>query len=723
MAGASALGAPGTNRSVSERARRLRTVAWAALPLMALAYYLLLMAPLPPFTKLIALEVVYCAPIVLTIAWSWRARALSEGRESTFWASMAGANLTLLACEVLLVAWVGAISPAGPPRVSWPFHGLHAIAAVLFVIGLIALSRWRDATMATQVRWGLDVASTMLVAAALVVQLYVLPIMAPAGATTAEVLLGAAYPLFGLLMIMGTVSIVVGFKVDRWRPWDKLFAVSLSIYAVAIALWPMWYPTAVQTSRNYERGVLDLVQFTGHWLLMAAAVYRLTEVGEWRLRTLPPTFQRHRWATAVSPLVALAAVPAIAVFAAQSYGTEPWFAFYIMVLALLTALTIGRSTLIALENGSLFHLSVTDPLTGLYNHRFFFDRLRDEIHRADRYGEQLTLVAIDIDDFTAANTRLGLVEGERLLRQVASLLTERCSGECIVARIGGDDFGVIMPNTAPLDGAVLARGLLDAICISAGHEPRTVTASAGLATYPQHAEDAEGLVRIAQGALYQAKQAGGERLVSYEDERVPDMTATERVARLESESRNSSVQALAAAVEARDSATYRHARAVSALVRAVAERLGLDDSGMERATTAALLHDVGRIGTRDNHTVTELLTGRDWDAMRDHSAMSQRILGASGLNDLMPVLRSRHEWWDGTGRPDGLAGDEIPVEARILAACHFYEAAITDHGHRHAMSRREAQVELRVRAGSQFDLRVVDALTAVLDQGPSAAGG
>jgi len=283
-----------------QRSRRLRFSAWATLPLLAVAYYALIVSSIPPIPRLLALEIVMLIPMTLTVIWSFKARAVSEAAERTFWGALAGAIITLIACEILLVYWVVAINPAGPPVVSWPFHILHGVAAAFMLTAVGALTRFSVGSVATRARWILDGLAVMIIAAIVLLQFYVRPIMQPAGATTGEILLGVAYPVFGIVMVLGILGNIVGFKIDRWRWWDRLFAVSFMIYAVGIILWPTLYPTAVETSRTYERHILDLVQFSGHWLLMAAAVYRITEVDEWRLRPLPPiVVARRRWLSAV----------------------------------------------------------------------------------------------------------------------------------------------------------------------------------------------------------------------------------------------------------------------------------------------------------------------------------------------------------------------------------------------------------------------------------------
>jgi HD-GYP domain-containing protein (c-di-GMP phosphodiesterase class II) len=292
----------------------------------------------------------------------------------------------------------------------------------------------------------------------------------------------------------------------------------------------------------------------------------------------------------------------------------------------------------------------------------------------------------------------------------------------VVARLGGDDFAVIVPRSGALETSVLARRMIDMIAISAGPEPGTVTASAGIASFPRHAADADALARLAAGALYHAKQTGSDRLVTYEDERTLDLTPTERIDRLERQSRLSSVRALISAIDARDTTIHEHSCHVAELAVSIAGLLGLDEATIDRTGTAALLHDVGAIGISDEVLAAERMSEGSRRALREHAARSQQILAAAGLNDLLPIVRAHGEWWDGTGSPSGLLGGEIPIEARVLAVADAYDALISDRPHRAALSRRQARAEVSARAGTQFDPDVVAKLLESLDHAPFVSG-
>jgi hypothetical protein len=177
------------------------------------------------------------------------------------------------------------------------------------------------------------------------------------------------------------------------------------------------------------------------------------------------------------------------------------------------------------------------------------------------------------------------------------------------------------------------------------------------------------------------------------------------------------ITALLVALEARDNFTTEHSSAVLALVMDVAEDLGLDTKETLHAADVALLHDIGKIGIPDEILAKPAaLSESEWEIVRRHPEIGQRILNeVPGLEDVATDVRHEHERWDGSGYPDGLKGEEIPLSSRIALACDAYEAMISERPYRAALSDAQAREQLRSGAGSQFDPRVVDALLAALD--------
>jgi len=513
---------------LSDRSLRFRSAAWLAYGVFALIYVGALLAPVQGLARFLTLEVIYTAPIALTVILGAMAARASSGVERGFWVFVSTANATLVGCELLLVWWVLAISSNGPPRVSWPFHLLHLIAAGCFLGLVLSMSRLQEDQAASRLRIGLDITAFAGLAYIALLQVYARPVMGQA--PVSAVLLGAAYPLTGFLLIFGTLALVVGFKFVKWRSWEMLVAVSLAVYALAIAMWPAWYVTASDTSRNLTRGALDLVQLTGHYLLLMAAVYRLSEPTRGRLRPLPlPNVARNPWLGAVLPVGSLAAIVALLAAALSMPQGTDWSLVYGVLAVVLVSLMIGRSVLLTLEHSALFHRSVTDPLTGLFNHRYLHDHLQDEVQRAQLYGDELSLIVIDVDDFGLYNSVHGHLSGDLLLSQLGTKLREACGTARVCTRLGGDEFAIMAPETDLNSARLLAQRVLDVIGIECGDEPGALSASAGVAAFPEHAASANGLLRAADEALLQAKQTGKGRVVPFDSAGVQRLKEQARV--------------------------------------------------------------------------------------------------------------------------------------------------------------------------------------------------
>lgn len=693
-----------------DRARH-RATGWALFAVLALVYAGVVFGPFSGFPKLVLLELIHVVPIAVTVVLGYRLAVRTSGVERSFWALLSTANLMLLACEALLVLWIAAIDSSGPPAVSPPFHALHAIAAVCFVGALLSMTRFGEGTTTTRLRYLLDFFSVALLCYMLVLGLFAVPVMSQVEAPVSHTLLGAGYPLVGLLLILGTLVNVVGFKVGKWRSWEKLTTIALAVYAAAISLWPLWYTSVTGTSRNLERGMLDLVQLAGHWVLMMAVIYRMTEPGTREMLPLPAlSLTRERRAATFVPIVALVAIPLLGYQAWGNRGDQEWFAVYVAATTALTAGVLGRSLLLTLEHSTLFQRSITDPLTRVYNHRFFHDRLPLEFDRAVRYGDRLSLIALDLDDFGAANEQYGHEGGDQLLRSVGERLRALDRPGLIVARLGGDEFALLLPEAGEHEAQVLAQRVVDMLSIEAGFTPGQLTVSAGVASYPETANDRETLVRQSDGALFHAKATGKNRVVVYDPHRVPDLSAAERIERLEWQSRTAAVRALAAAVDARDATTMHHSEQVAALVVRLGRYLGLDEDHVSRLELAALVHDVGKIGVPDSVLLkTCELSGEEWASIRSHPVAAQQILNSTQLHDVLPWVRHHHERWDGTGYPEGLAGDAIPLEARLLAVCDAYDAMVSVRAYRPPLTSRAALLEIDHSLGTQFDPRIAEA--------------
>ena len=363
-------------------------------------------------------------------------------------------------------------------------------------------------------------------------------------------------------------------------------------------------------------------------------------------------------------------------------------------------------------------LALTDPLTGLGNHRHFHERLARELEHALRYDRPLALCLVDVDDFKRVNDRFGHPAGDSVLSQVSARL--RQTGEAF--RLGGDEFAVLLPGFEAPDALTAAESIIDRIAtIDFGHMG-AVTVSAGIAIAPEHARERDELLRLVDSALYWAKEYGKNRARVYR----PDVVELADLRRLASAGdragRLRAAASLARAVDARDVYTGNHSQRVAQLAVRLAARLGLSREELELTQLAASLHDVGKLALpEDLLCKPEQLTEPEWATLRQHAQIGFRMLESLGVDPVAKWVLHHHERWDGSGYPDSLAGTEIPVGARIIFVADAFDAMTSDRIYRRRRSRDEALAEILRCAGTQFDPSVVEALSVELGPDGTAA--
>jgi len=380
---------------------------------------------------------------------------------------------------------------------------------------------------------------------------------------------------------------------------------------------------------------------------------------------------------------------------------------------LLSAALVGPLIAISLYQRSThralraMRLALTDPLTGLGNHRHFHERLQRELSAAQELGSSVSLCFLDIDDFKQINDRYGHPAGDRVLSQVAGRL--RQGGEAF--RLGGDEFAILMPGTTETAARDAATSIIARIGeLDLGHVGG-ITVSAGVATYPRHGADRDSLIRLADGALYWAKEHGKNRVrVSR-----PDGIEPEEIGRL-SASRAARFRAagtLARAVDTRDTYTGSHSDRVSDLSARIAERMGLSADDVELARLAGSLHDLGKLAIPEEILRKPAnLSGAERMVVERHPQIGYRMLESLGVEPIADWVLHHHERWDGTGYPNRIAGEGIPLGARIIFVADAFDAMTSDRTYREPMAREDAIAEVERCAGTQFDPGVVQAFLA-----------
>jgi diguanylate cyclase (GGDEF)-like protein/putative nucleotidyltransferase with HDIG domain len=359
----------------------------------------------------------------------------------------------------------------------------------------------------------------------------------------------------------------------------------------------------------------------------------------------------------------------------------------------------------------------TDVLTGLLNRRGFEEVFELELERARRGGRSLSVLVGDLDNFKHINDRFGHQAGDVALARASALLTNRKRRIDTVARLGGEEFALLVPDADDHASYMLAERLRTALREAFTSDAVPITISFGVASFPAHGDSYGALLGAADDALYAAKELGRDRTVIYSREVVGILTPLGQPNGPRNE-HLATVLALAEALDHRDRETAHHSHTVGRYAELTARELGLEAHAVERVRLAGMLHDVGKIAVSNVLlSKPESLTDDEWAEIRRHAEIGARILGNARLTDIGEWVLAHHERPDGDGFPFGLSNGDIPLEARILAVADAYEAMTSQRPYRSAMSSEDARTELRRHAGTQFDRDVVEAFLKALKKG------
>jgi diguanylate cyclase (GGDEF)-like protein/putative nucleotidyltransferase with HDIG domain len=385
-----------------------------------------------------------------------------------------------------------------------------------------------------------------------------------------------------------------------------------------------------------------------------------------------------------------------------SPGLEPLLAGPLFALAL--------SQRYARRSAMAVRAAETDGLTGLGNHRSFQTALGEVLQFSTDHDQPAALCLIDLDDFKSVNDRFGHPAGDRVLVRVAELLREEFEG-FDTFRIGGEEFAVLLPGVSGEEAYRSVERLHHQLARTQLPHGEPTTVSAGIASFPDSAGEREELLRVADGALYWSKHHGKNRSCLYSPGVVridsPQELArtAERIARLRA------AESLIRVVDAKDTYAGAHSQSVARLVEGIARAMGLDDDVVEQVRLAGLLHDLGKIAIPDRILQKPgRLEPDELRVMREHPELGCRLLQGLGVSPVDRWIRHHHEWWDGSGYPDGLAGEEIPLGSRIILVADTFDAMTSDRCYRPKGTAQAAVAELRRRSWTQFDARIVAAL-------------
>jgi diguanylate cyclase (GGDEF)-like protein/putative nucleotidyltransferase with HDIG domain len=415
--------------------------------------------------------------------------------------------------------------------------------------------------------------------------------------------------------------------------------------------------------------------------------------------------------------------------------------------------------------------AITDGLTGVKTHRFFMEALSAEWKRSTRAGRSFALVLMDLDRFKFVNDFYGHLEGDLVLQRVGHILETNCRRSDVVARYGGDEFVILMPETTMEHARQLAGKLRGWVSADPLLREKNISASFGIASYPLHGSSPQELIQVADASMYLSKHQGG-NTVSTADHFDPNeakkwkrdvleaylgvtlkrlfatgpeafeeiyqrltqftesLAATEVANGKSANSQNppplpqavlDTVTSLAFAIDAKDHYTQGHSQKVSAYAALIAEAMEMADAEVEEVRLGAVLHDIGKVGIPENIlNKNGPLNPEEWETMKAHVKFGAKI-----LEPLTPLARVRemvlhhHEYFDGSGYPNAYSGEQIPLGARIIAIADAYDTITSDRTYKKARTANDALAELERCANAQFDGNIVAIFVRAMRQLPN----
>ena len=360
----------------------------------------------------------------------------------------------------------------------------------------------------------------------------------------------------------------------------------------------------------------------------------------------------------------------------------------------------------------LYQQTITDPLTGIFNRRYFDERLTQEFSRATRYRRPFSVIIIDIDGFKQANDMFGHPYGDKMLQKATESFQRVLRQGDTVYRYGGDEFAMILPETAK-EGAIEVTDRLKEMFYRYvhGQEKRIrLSLSIGIANYPEDGNDEKELIGAADRRMYISKESGGNMITAHDslnylsEDTETLLRSLSNLAHLMEKNRGLSSDGL------------NHSQSMRTMAIEIGYMMGLSQQRLSLLEQSSMLHDIGTIYISSTILKKETaLNDEEWDQIKRHPLIGEEIIslldqGEKELMELKKIIGQHHERMDGSGYPRGLKGDDILIEARILAVADAYNAMISSRPYRPALNRGEAMEEIKALSGLHYAPEVVNCL-------------
>jgi two-component system, cell cycle response regulator len=491
-----------------------------------------------------------------------------------------------------------------------------------------------------------------------------------------EMATNLAYPALDVVLL---VFVILVFGLSGWRPGRRWALIGIGLAAMAVS--DVVYLVQAANGTYVEGGAVDM-GWPAAALLVGLAAWQPSGI----VTARSGTDRRLVLVPVVCGLIALSLVT-VGVFGnLADEAVMPALITLLLVTARMgMAFLEGQQSMLANQRDAL-----TDGLTGLSNRRALLVDLERVTARATA-DRPWICVLLDLDGFKAYNDAFGHPAGDDLLTRLGQRLADVVGGEGTAYRLGGDEFCLLARcgPEGPLQLVSAARSAL-----SESGEAFAVTSSAGVVMLPGDANAAAEVLQLADRRMYADK------------------------GRRSSSAGHQSRAVLLRILREREPANHDHLVGVAELAVAVGRQFGMSGEALDEVARAAELHDIGKIAIPEEILRKPgRLDAEEWAFVKRHTMIGERILmAAPALRPVARLVRSTHEHYDGSGYPDGLTGDDIPLGSRIVAVCDAYEAMVSERPYRAALQPDEAVEELRRHAGTQFDPKVVDVFMAALEQ-------
>ncbi len=387
-----------------------------------------------------------------------------------------------------------------------------------------------------------------------------------------------------------------------------------------------------------------------------------------------------------------------------------------IIVAILSNIQQHNKQTLQEQKSRLELLSVTDDLTGTYNHRFFNSAIDSEIEKSKINNNSISLIMIDIDNFKMCNDISGHDYGDTILKGTASMLKEAAGVSNFVCRYGGDEFAVILPGSDMQEANQIAHSIRNIFDKHKSNyfEQNTysnITLSMGLSVYPDLANDRDELINQADMALYHSKNLGKDNIHFYQDV----LVNLKKNISSNHQHMIGIFKALLSTISTKDKYTRGHSERVAHYAVMIGEALNLSLKDISMLQYAGLLHDIGKVEVpKLILSKTGQLTDTELDIIKQHPLYSANILEPLNMTQLIDYVVHHHERYDGFGYPHGLAGTSISLGARILCVADSFDAMLSERPYCKSMDMDEAFAELKQHSGSQFDEEIVNVFINIM---------